>query len=298
MSIFPTRRSAWTQHGTATSRPNRFIHVTALVAASVISTEGASSDEGPLLGREFAEVSTAETTPRISFFKSGNPAKQRVIFVHGTPGSAGAWTDYLQDHPDNFEYVAVDRPGFGKSAPDQAVVTLREQALALENLLVEREGQWPILVGHSLGAPIIAKLAVLSPQKVGGLIFVSGSFDPTLEKIHLLQRLGDTWPIERILPSSIRNSNRELFALKAELEILETQLSDIPNQITIIHGTRDNLVPYENVQYVLSQLVSPQSAKVVTLEGKNHFLPWNSKDIIEAAIKSMAAPNTSVESLK
>jgi pimeloyl-ACP methyl ester carboxylesterase len=296
MPIFPSYRPVWTRHGAASSRPNRFLHVTALVAASVVGTEGCSSGEDQMQDREFMQVSPLETAAQLSFFKSGNATKQRVIFVHGTPGSADAWTEYLQDRPDSFEYIAVDRPGFGKSAPDKAVVTLEEQAIALQGLLVEREGQWPILVGHSLGAPIIAKLAVLSPQKVGGLIFVSGSFDPKLEKIHPLQRVGDTWPIERILPSSIRNSNRELFALKLELEILESQLPEIHNRITIIHGTRDNLVPYKNVQYVLSQLASAQTAEVVTLEGNNHFLPWNSKEIIEAAIKSMAAPNTSVES--
>ena len=72
---------------------------------------------------------------RLHYLRAGDPTGRRVIFVHGTPGSAYAFTDYLVNVPSGFEFISVDRPGFGKSGPDGAVVSLRMQALALRPLV-------------------------------------------------------------------------------------------------------------------------------------------------------------------
>ena len=48
----------------------------------------------------------------------GPAAKGRpVIFIHGTPGNASGWADYLLSPPDGLRCVALDRPGFGGSGP-------------------------------------------------------------------------------------------------------------------------------------------------------------------------------------
>ena len=91
-----------------------------------------------------------------------------MILVHGTPGDATAWTDYLETPIDGAEMIAVDRPGFGCSTPRTAVPSLEAQARALEPLLVERGGAWPILVGHSQGGPIIVRTAIDYPDASAG----------------------------------------------------------------------------------------------------------------------------------
>ncbi|MCF6241854.1 MAG: alpha/beta fold hydrolase, partial [Bacteroidales bacterium] len=125
----------------------------------------------------------------LSYLAAGGATAQRVIFIHGTPGSATSWLDFLSDVPGGFEFIAVDRPGFGQSCPDQATVSLDAQAAALRPLLVRRNGRWPLVVGHSFGATIAAKLAAKYPSQVGGLILVAGAMNPELEKIHLLQHI-------------------------------------------------------------------------------------------------------------
>ncbi|TNE39987.1 MAG: alpha/beta hydrolase [Alphaproteobacteria bacterium] len=281
-------RKAWT-HGSDRTRPSRIVHVTALIAASFSAGAACTPHGETLAGQQFETIEVASEEIHVSYFTSGNPSAQRIIFVHGTPGSAGAWTDYLEDAPKDFEYVAIDRPGFGSSSPDKAIVTLKEQAEAILPLLEERDGKWPILVGHSLGGPIIAKVAVMAPEKVGGLVIVAGSFDPDLEKIHFVQRLGELWPIGQILPDAIRNSNRELIALKPELETLTLELDQITTPTIVLHGTDDNLVPYSNVAFLQPRLKKASNLEVVRLEGRNHFLPWNSKQEIVTAYQRLAA---------
>jgi pimeloyl-ACP methyl ester carboxylesterase len=64
--------------------------------------------------------------------------------------------------------------------PEQS---LRMQSACLAPLLrLGKSAKKPILVGHSLGGPVAARLAMDYPDEVGGLILVAPSIDPELEK--------------------------------------------------------------------------------------------------------------------
>jgi pimeloyl-ACP methyl ester carboxylesterase len=261
----------------------------ALVTAGVALVTGCNP---PGLEAKVAPGATRLSYPvpagyRVSSPRAGDRAGRRIILVHGTPGAADGWLDYLTDVPPGSEYVAVDRPGFGESGPDGAIVSLREQAAALVPLLVERDGRWPVLVGHSLGAPIVARLAVDQPSKVGALVLLAGSLDPAQERIHWAQPVGE-WPgIRSMLPRALRNANRELMALKPELEALEPRLAAIRCPIEIVHGRKDGLVPYANVPFMQTRFTSAP-LNVVTLPEADHFIVWNQVATVRAAIAGAA----------
>jgi pimeloyl-ACP methyl ester carboxylesterase len=228
----------------------------------------------------------------ISYLRGGSPSARRVIFVHGTPGAADGWAEYLAEVPSRFEYLAVDRPGFGRSGPDGAVVSVEEQAAALAPLLVRKGGGWPILVGHSLGGPIVARLAADQPDKVGALVILAGSLDPDLERIHWAQPVGQ-WPgVRSMLPRALRNSNLELMALEPHLRALTPLLERIECPVLIVHGTADKLVPYANVRYMKARFVRAP-LEVTTLRDADHFLPWNRQEEISRAIVRAAEASRS-----
>lgn len=224
----------------------------------------------------------------VQAWRAGDAGGRRVILVHGTPGSAGGWASYLANPPAGLEMVALDRPGFGSSTPEQAVTGLPEQAAALAPLMQTRAGKRPILVGHSLGGPVVARAAIDYPDRVGGLIIIAGSLDPDLEKVHFLQPVGEWWGVRALLPRTIRNANRELMALEDELREMAPRLGEIACPVTLIHGTQDPLVPYENVAFMQENL-SAAAIELIRLAGQNHFLVWNNKPVIDRAIAAMAA---------
>ena len=215
--------------------------------------------------------------------------RQRLIFVHGTPGNAKAFERYLLDPLPGFESISIDRPGFGKTRPRTALPGLRDQALALEPLLVERDGAWPILIGHSLGGPIIARAAAEFPDRVGGLVILSGSLDPSLEKIAWYQRVANFAFVPHMIPRALRNSNRELYPLKRQLEVLQPLLAKIRCPVLIVHARDDSLVPYDNVAYMNENFAEGVIREVVVLQGKDHFIPWNAEPEIREAILRLAA---------
>ena len=231
------------------------------------------------------ETSAVKT---ISALVAGNPGGQQVIFIHGTPGSAEGWAVYLINVPQEIQYVALDRPGFGWSGPDHAVVSMADQAKAVSLLFENCSGRKPILVGHSLGGAIAAWVAATQPDTISGIVIAAGSLDPSQERIHPLQRLGASWPIRTSLPRSVRNANRELIALKTELKNLHPLLRKIRVPVMILHGTEDDLVPYQNVEYMQRNLTGTEKVTLKRLEGFNHFLPWRVKAHIETAIMDLA----------
>ncbi len=219
----------------------------------------------------------------LSYLQAGNPTSPRLILVHGTPGSASGWSDYLTSPPPGADVVALDRPGFGESGPEGAVTSLELQAAAVYALF-PTDGRRVVLLGHSLGGPIVARVAAEHPDRVAAVVLLAASLDPALEEINPMQWVG-TWAAVRwALPRAIRNANAELIALKPELESLNRLLPKITAPVLIVHGTKDDLVPVANVPFMQAGLSGSRCVKTELLEGQNHFLPWNSTGVVRKAI--------------
>ncbi|MFT3956481.1 MAG: alpha/beta hydrolase [Piscinibacter sp.] len=240
----------------------------------------ASVDTAPLRGSVAVPDSLGRT---LGTLVAGDPRGPRVLLVHGTPGSAEGWADYLLDPPPGVEIVALDRPGFGRSGPEGALVQLADQAAAVAALLPD-DGRPAVLVGHSLGGPIVARVAAEHPDRVAAVVLLAASLDPALERIHPLQWLGAWAPVRSLLPRAIRNSNAELMALRPQLVELEALLPRVLAPVLIVHGSADDLVPVANVPYLQARLRGARCVQTRLLPGRNHFLPWNAEAEVRAAI--------------
>jgi len=259
--------------------------LTALLVACIPGTRATRAELDAVERRTLPAIS--EATAPVSYLRAGDPALRRVIYVHGTPGTARSLGDYLAWPVDGLEAVAVDRLGFGESGPGRVVAGFREQAASIAPLLVGRGGRWPILVGHSLGGPIICRLAAENPDRVAGLVILSGSLDPTLEGTNFLNRLGDTAFGRLVLPRTLETANSELLAARAELEALAPMLADVRCPILVVHGTDDWLVPFRNVAYMRRAFAGNPRVDFIGLRGAGHLIPWQREDEVRAAVERM-----------
>lgn len=225
----------------------------------------------------------------LSLLQGGRAGATRVILVHGTPGDANGWIDHLLHPSADMEVVALDRPGFGRSGPDGALPRLADQAAAVAALLPE-DGTPAVLLGHSLGGPVVARVAADHPTRVSAIVLLAAALDPALETIHPMQHVGAWRPVRGLLPRTIRNANAELMALEAELEALAPALASIVAKVVIMHGTLDPLVPVANVAYAQARLTGARCVRTVLLEGRDHFLPWNAFDEVQRAVRMALEP--------
>jgi len=218
--------------------------------------------------------------------RSGREGARRIVYVHGTPGAAGGWGNYILDPVEGAESVALDRPGFGRSRPRRAVPSLEDQAAAIEPLLVKRRGEGTVLVGHSLGGPIALRAAADYPDKVGAVVVVAGAVDPDLERVVFIQRVGDFLFMPYLIPRPLRNANREVLPLEDELTQLGALLDRVECPVVVVHGTRDRLVPYDNVAYMRQRLAHNDRVEFITIEEADHFIIWSREDVVREAIRS------------
>jgi pimeloyl-ACP methyl ester carboxylesterase/membrane protein DedA with SNARE-associated domain len=231
---------------------------------------------------------------RLSVLRAGDPGGVPVLLVHGTPGSAEGWANWLIEPPPGFHLIAVDRPGFGQSSPPAPLPTLEDQAAALLPLLrrLGRDG-WgqgaPILLGHSLGGPLAALLALEHTGPLAGLVIAGGALDPALEQLHWLQRPAARPPLSWLLPRALDSANRELIALEAGLRRLAPRLGEIAAPVVIVHGDADDLVPFENVDFMRRALTGAARVDVHALPGRDHFLPWGEKAALIDALRVLAS---------
>lgn len=223
----------------------------------------------------------------IHYVKAGNPEGALTLFVHGSPGSLSAFIHFLADSMLNRDLLLVttDRPGFGHSNFGIAEPSLKKQAAALAPILRAHESNRPILlVGHSLGGPLVARMALDYPELVDGLILVAPSIDPELEPNETWWRAPFASPfLSWVLPRSLRASNEEIYQLKPQLEDLVPEWKKISCPVIVIQGEKDSLVPAANADFAQVNLVNTH-VKIIRKSDMNHFVPWTNPELIRQAI--------------
>lgn len=97
-----------------------------------------------------------------------------VILVHGLGGFAASWGPTMETLSRRATVMALDLPGFGRSAKPRTRYGLDLFTAALDGFL-EAAGAGPVgLVGHSLGAAVALSYALAHPQRVDRVAVVAG----------------------------------------------------------------------------------------------------------------------------
>jgi pimeloyl-ACP methyl ester carboxylesterase len=233
------------------------------------------------------EQSTYQYQKRtIHYAKTGKESGPLVLFVHGSPGSLSDFIGFLCDSTlqSKAQLISVDRPGFGQSNFGRGEPSLEQQSKIIKPLVEEfKKGQPVILVGHSLGGPLIARMAGDYPDLIDGLVFVAGSVDPELEPPSWWRAPLATSFFRWMIPRSIRASNDEIYPLQRQLKELSSRWELIEDKAIIIHGTKDSLVPFGNAAFIEEKL-STIHPKTVYEEGMDHFVPWSHPHLIKQAV--------------
>ena len=212
----------------------------------------------------------------IHYAKTGSDTLPTLFFVHGTPGSWDAFAGYLQDRDlmKHYRLISVDRPGFGYSDYGNPEHLSRQSEL-ISPLFYLLDNKKPIyLVGHSLGGPMIIKLAADNPGFFSGLVILAGSIDPDLEKPEKWRPWLYKTPLNWLVPGALRPSNEELWYLKKDLVDLKEDFTKITCPVIFLHGDKDTWVPPGNVEYGKKHLVNAKQITVTMFPGANHFIPW------------------------
>ena len=219
----------------------------------------------------------------IHFLKVGNREELPLtILVHGSPGALNAYEGYFSNTEllEKMDMISVDRSGFGYSDFGESESSLMVQAELIAAILKDFPLRKKVLVGHSMGGPVLAKLAIEFPNLVDGMVMVAPSISPELEPSNGWRKVLNFPLICWITPPALRVCNQEIIPLKAELELMMDGWKNIMIPLTVVQGEEDDLVPMENAFFAKSMMENNPSVKTTMLKGKDHFILWSEISLI------------------
>ena len=228
----------------------------------------------------------------ITYIKTTDGKKHRdaILFVHGSPGSVDAFLDYLADTTllSRADLISYDRPGFGHSNFGWTETSLSGQSNILADIMKSLKYKRYWLVGHSYGGPINVETAMRHPANIAGLAIIAGSISPELEPPAGWRKWIDIPLLKDLWPVSLRVSNEELMPLKHDLIMIEDDWDRIHVPVSLIQGTKDVLVPFQNLEYAKEKLTQSDTVRTLIFEGENHFIPWTKKpEIVNELVELM-----------
>ena len=100
-----------------------------------------------------------------------------VLCLHSNASHSGQWRGLMDQLSDRFRVVAVDSYGSGRTAewPSDRVIRLADEVELLQPLL-DGASRPTYLVGHSYGAAVALKAALLHPGRFAGLALYEPTF--------------------------------------------------------------------------------------------------------------------------
>jgi pimeloyl-ACP methyl ester carboxylesterase len=214
--------------------------------------------------------------------------KQSLVFIHGSGSDHSAWSHQYARLHKYYNILAIDLPGHGDSE-GTGEVTAESYCRWVKNILDVVNLQNPVLIGHSLGAAITLSFAINYPQKISGIVVVSGGVKMPVNAT-LLQGLktNPAEAIELVCKFSLAKENRAKFIAPlikslthARIDVLycdltacdkldlTQELSKISLKALIICGVEDKMTPPDFSRQITESI---SGAKLCLIEGAGHMV--------------------------
>jgi pimeloyl-ACP methyl ester carboxylesterase len=108
-------------------------------------------------------------------WSSAGTGGETVVLVHGWTCDSTSWAAQVPVLAQKYRVVTLDLPGHGLSgSPKSGKFSMDLFARAVEAVRREVKADKVVLVGHSMGTPVIRQYARLYPQHVAALVLVDG----------------------------------------------------------------------------------------------------------------------------
>jgi len=121
---------------------------------------------------------SAASVDGMDIHSSSAGAGTTIVFVHGWTCDGSSWAGQVPAFAKDHRVITLDLPGHGRSeSPHDGKLSMDVFARAVEAVRAEANAERIVLVGHSMGAPVIRQYAHMYPQRVAGLVAVDGPLD-------------------------------------------------------------------------------------------------------------------------
>jgi pimeloyl-ACP methyl ester carboxylesterase len=111
-------------------------------------------------------------------YKSLGEGKTAVVFIHGWCCDHSVWRAQAAGLNGKVRMLFIDLPGYGKSDKPKVDYTMDLFARGIDAVLQDAGVEKAVLVGHSMGTPVVRQFYRRFPGKTKALVFVDGALRP------------------------------------------------------------------------------------------------------------------------
>ncbi len=232
--------------------------------------------------------------------RSAENPRGTLVFLHGSGGTSQIWQGQMEVLGNDWNCIAIDLPGHGRSS--STVCKSTTEATALVKAFLDRQSFLPpiYLVGHSLGAAIAMEYAYNYAEDLNGIIIIGGGAKLKVLPQILAGLSRNELDRNLVYMSFSSKTDPQLIASQTEIFMknspavlyadfnacngfdLTGALSGITLPALVIVGREDVLTPVRYAEYLKNHLAHGQ---LVIVESAGHFVMLEQPRLVNAAIK-------------
>ena len=144
-----------------------FLCALILVTGSFVSAQQTASKS------TFAELNSTQI-----HYQSHGKGKDALVLVHGWGCNLSHWRDQIPELSKRTRVLAIDLPGHGLSDKPETKYDMDLFAAAIDAVMKDAGVERAVLVGHSMGTPVVRQFYRKYPQKTLALVIVDGGLRP------------------------------------------------------------------------------------------------------------------------
>lgn len=122
---------------------------------------------------KFAELNSTQ----IHYVSEGK-GTDAIVLVHGWGCNLTLWRDQIAELSKRTRVVALDLPGHGMSDKPETKYDMDLFAAAIDAVMKDAGVERAVLVGHSMGTPVVRQFYRKYPKKTLALVIVDGGLRP------------------------------------------------------------------------------------------------------------------------
>lgn len=133
----------------------------------------------PKPGQSFKQLSYPMPVSHVTLdgvdvaFTDAGRGPRTLVLIHGLGSYMPVWTRNLDELAAESRVVAIDLPGYGKSAKANYEYSMAFYARVVDRLIDALHLQHVVLVGHSMGGQIAMTHALRHPGRAEGLVLIA-----------------------------------------------------------------------------------------------------------------------------
>ncbi|MBK7673051.1 MAG: alpha/beta hydrolase [bacterium] len=164
----------------------------------------------------FASTGTATAPDGVAIhFTDQGEGTPALVFVHGWSCDGTYWNQQVKHFAATHRVVVIDLAGHGASGQERKAYTMESFGGDVAAVLQQLDLKGAVLVGHSMGGPVVVEAALAAPDRVAGLVGIDNFQNVNLK---LPQQAVDTFlaPFEADFKPSVTNWVLRMFPAGAD----------------------------------------------------------------------------------